>query len=82
MRGVMQAAMIPALKSACPFRNDASWKTVRPPLIETAEKEGQVITAKLDGLGFTMPGLKQAMAVAAESMSAAGTMTIRPLGWR
>ena len=31
-----------------------------------AEKAGKDMIAKLDKLGFTMPGLKQAMAVAAE----------------
>jgi 4-hydroxy-tetrahydrodipicolinate synthase len=39
---------------------------VRPPLVETDEKAGKDMIAKLDKLGFTMPGLKQAMAVAAE----------------
>ena len=39
---------------------------VRPPLVEIDEKTGKDMIAKLDKLGFTMPGLKQAMAVAAE----------------
>ena len=39
---------------------------VRPPLVETDAKVGQDMIDKLDKLGFTMPGLKQAMAVAAE----------------
>jgi len=39
---------------------------VRPPLVETDEKAGKDMIAKLDAAGFTMPGLKQAMAVAAE----------------
>ena len=38
----------------------------RTPLVETAEEQGKDMIAKLDKLGFTMPGLKQAMAVAAE----------------
>ena len=40
---------------------------VRPPLVETdAKAQGKDMIDKLDKLGFTMPGLKQAMAVAAE----------------
>ena len=39
---------------------------MRPPLIEIDDKTAQDMIAKLDKLGFTMPGLKQAMAVAAE----------------
>jgi len=35
-------------------------------LDEATQKAGKDMIAKLDKLGFTMPGLKQAMAVAAE----------------
>ena len=37
---------------------------MRPPLVEIDEKAGKEMIAKLDKLGFTMPGLAQAMAVA------------------
>ena len=36
------------------------------PLVEIDEKTGPDMIEKPDNFGFTMPGLKQAMAVAAE----------------
>ena len=68
VRGVMQGyVMIPALKYCIAhYGSDSHWMPVRPPLVETAEAAGKDMIAKLDKLGFTMPGLKQAMAVAAE----------------
>jgi 4-hydroxy-tetrahydrodipicolinate synthase len=68
VRGVMQGyVMIPGLKYCIAhYGADAAWTPVRPPLVETEEKAGREMIAKLDKLGFTMPGLKQAMAVAAE----------------
>jgi len=68
VRGVMQGyVMIPALKYCIAhYGRDAAWTPVRPPLVETAEAQGREMIAKLDKLGFTMPGLRQAMAVAAE----------------
>jgi len=68
VRGVMQTyVMIPGLKYCIAhYGADAAWGPVRPPLVETDEKSGKDMIAKLDKLGFTMPGLKQAMAVAAE----------------
>jgi 4-hydroxy-tetrahydrodipicolinate synthase len=45
---------------------DPQWSPVRPPLVEIDDKTGRDMIEKLDRLGFTMPGLKQAMAVAAE----------------
>lgn len=68
VRGVMQGyVMIPALKYCIAhYGSDSHWLPVRPPLVETAEAAGKDMIAKLDKLGFTMPGLKQAMAVAAE----------------
>jgi 4-hydroxy-tetrahydrodipicolinate synthase len=68
VRGVMQGyVMIPALKyCVAHYGSDSAWTPVRPPLVETDEKAGKDMIAKLDKLGFTMPGLKQAMAVAAE----------------
>jgi 4-hydroxy-tetrahydrodipicolinate synthase len=68
VRGVMQGyVMIPALKYVIAhYGADTAWTPVRPPLVETEEKVGKDMIAKLDKLGFTMPGLKQTMAVAAE----------------
>lgn len=68
VRGVMQGyVMIPALKYCIAhYGSDAAWTPVRPPLVETTAEAGKDMIAKLDKLGFTMPGLKQAMAVAAE----------------
>jgi 4-hydroxy-tetrahydrodipicolinate synthase len=68
VRGVMQGyVMIPALKYCIAhYGSDSAWTPVRPPLVEIDEKAGKDMIAKLDKLGFTMPGLKQAMAVAAE----------------
>jgi 4-hydroxy-tetrahydrodipicolinate synthase len=59
--------MIPALKFVIAhYGSDPRWNPVRPPLVEIDEKTGRDMIEKLDRLGFTMPGLKQAMAVAAE----------------
>jgi 4-hydroxy-tetrahydrodipicolinate synthase len=68
VRGVMQGyVMIPALKFVIAhYGSDPRWNPVRPPLVEIDEKTGRDMIEKLDRLGFTMPGLKQAMAVAAE----------------
>jgi 4-hydroxy-tetrahydrodipicolinate synthase len=68
VRGVMQGyVMIPALKYVIAhYGSDPHWNPVRPPLVEIDEKTGRDMIEKLDRLGFTMPGLKQAMAVAAE----------------
>ena len=68
VRGVMQGyVMIPALKYVIAhYGADPQWGPVRPPLVEIDEKTGRDMIEKLDKLGFTMPGLKQAMAVAAE----------------
>jgi 4-hydroxy-tetrahydrodipicolinate synthase len=68
VRGVMQGyVMIPALKYVIAhYGADAAWTPVRPPLVETEEQVGKDMITKLDKLGFTMPGLKQTIAVAAE----------------
>jgi 4-hydroxy-tetrahydrodipicolinate synthase len=59
--------MIPALKYVIAhYGSDPHWNPVRPPLVEIDDKTGRDMIEKLDKLGFTMPGLKQAMAVAAE----------------
>lgn len=51
--------MIPALKAAIAhFSGDAGWATVRPPLVKLTEEQGSALVQALDGIGFTMPGLK------------------------
>jgi 4-hydroxy-tetrahydrodipicolinate synthase len=51
--------MIPALKAAIAhYGGDASWATVRPPLVELTQLQTASLTADLDRAGFTMPGLK------------------------
>jgi 4-hydroxy-tetrahydrodipicolinate synthase len=68
VRGVMATyVMIPALKYVTAhYGADPAWRTVRPPMVETPDADGKAVVAKLDALGFTMPGLKQSMAKAAE----------------
>lgn len=68
VRGVMQGyVMIPAMKYLIAhFGADPAWNKVRPPLIEVSEEQGRDAVDKLTALGFTMPGLRQAMAQAAE----------------
>jgi 4-hydroxy-tetrahydrodipicolinate synthase len=51
--------MIPALKAAIAhYGGDASWATVRPPLVELTQAQQTSLVADLDKAGFTMPGLK------------------------
>ena len=51
--------MIPALKAAIAHHGgDASWATVRPPLVELTQAQQASLVADLDRAGFTMPGLK------------------------
>jgi 4-hydroxy-tetrahydrodipicolinate synthase len=68
VRGVMQGyVMIPAMKYAIAhYGADPDWNRVRPPLVEVTAEQGMDAVRKLDALGFTMPGLRQAMAQAAE----------------
>jgi 4-hydroxy-tetrahydrodipicolinate synthase len=67
VRGVMQGyVMIPAMKYVIAhYGADPAWNRVRPPLVEVTEAQGRAAVEKLEGLGFTMPGLRQAMAQAA-----------------
>ena len=52
--------MIPALKAAIAhYGGDASWATVRPPLVELTPQQKTSLAADLDQAGFTMPGLKK-----------------------
>jgi 4-hydroxy-tetrahydrodipicolinate synthase len=68
VRGVMQGyVMIPAMKYVIAHHGaDAAWNKVRPPLVEVTAEQGRAAVDKLEALGFTMPGLRQAMAQAAE----------------
>jgi 4-hydroxy-tetrahydrodipicolinate synthase len=51
--------MIPALKAAIAhYGGDASWATVRPPLVELTQAQQASLVADLDRARFTMPGLK------------------------
>jgi len=60
IRGIFaKYPMIPALKAAIAhYGGDASWSTVRPPLVELTPQEKTSLAADLDQAGFTMPGLK------------------------
>ena len=50
--------MIPALKSAVAhFSGEASWTTVRPPLVALSDNQKGELIASLNTLGFAMPGL-------------------------
>ena len=52
--------MIPALKAAVAhYGKDASWSTVRPPLVELTSAESTALISELDQAGFTMPGLAE-----------------------
>jgi len=60
IRGIFaRHPMIPALKAAIAhYGGDASWTTVRPPLVELTPQQKSSLVADLDTAGFTMPGLK------------------------
>jgi len=60
IRGIFaKYPMIPALKGAIAhYGGDASWATVRPPLVELTPAQKASLAADLDKAGFTMPGLK------------------------
>lgn len=58
---------IPALKAAIShYGNDPEWGPVRPPLDTTSAEKKAEMVVELDELGFTMPGLAEAYAAAAE----------------
>jgi len=51
--------MIPALKAAIAhYGGDASWTTVRPPLVELSAEQMSSLVHDLKDAGFTMPGLE------------------------
>ena len=52
--------MIPALKAAIAhYAGDASWTTVRPPLVDLVPEQAQALVTELDQRQFTMPGLRR-----------------------
>ena len=59
IRGVFSKfPMIPALKAAIAhYSRDASWGTVRPPLVALTPEQSTALIAELDDKHFTMPGL-------------------------
>jgi 4-hydroxy-tetrahydrodipicolinate synthase len=61
IRGIFaRHPMIPALKAAIAhYGGDASWATVRPPLVELTREQNASLAGELDKAGFTMPGLKR-----------------------
>jgi 4-hydroxy-tetrahydrodipicolinate synthase len=61
-----QYVMIPALKAVIAhFARDPEWATVRPPLVGLTAQQAQATVDNLLKLGFDMPGLAKAQAVAA-----------------
>jgi 4-hydroxy-tetrahydrodipicolinate synthase len=54
-----QFPMIPALKAiVANFGNDATWETIRPPLIGLSNDQKTSLIDELKARGFDMPGLK------------------------
>lgn len=63
---VQSVPMIPALKAIIAYYGeDAEFVTVRPPLIELSQEENAKLFAGLKERGFSMPGLREALAGAA-----------------
>jgi 4-hydroxy-tetrahydrodipicolinate synthase len=57
VRGIFaKYPMIPALKTAIAhYIDDASWTTVRPPLVELTADQKTSLVGELDGAGFSIP---------------------------
>lgn len=52
--------LIPAMKAATAhFSGQASWATLRPPLVELASARRQELIVALEKRDFAMPGLKE-----------------------
>jgi 4-hydroxy-tetrahydrodipicolinate synthase len=60
IRGIFaKFPMIPALKAAVAhWGGDASWATVRPPLVALTPEQSRALVTELDAKGFAMPGLR------------------------
>ena len=53
--------VIPALKAAIAhYTGDEGWATVRPPLVKLPAEQSQALISALEGIGFAMPGIKEA----------------------
>lgn len=51
-------SMIPAMKAAiAKYGKSASWKTVRPPLVELSAEQENALLNSLEAIGFKMPGI-------------------------
>jgi 4-hydroxy-tetrahydrodipicolinate synthase len=61
IRGIFASfPMIPALKAAVAhWSGQASWRTVRPPLVALTDEQSASLVSKLEAAKFTMPGLRQ-----------------------
>jgi len=68
VRGIFaRYPMIPALKAAIAhYGKDASWKKVRPPLVELTSEQNALLINELNEAGFTMPGLESELPVTGE----------------
>ncbi|MEM7424839.1 MAG: dihydrodipicolinate synthase family protein [Pseudomonadota bacterium] len=60
---ITEYAPIPALKATVAHHSgDSEWRFVRPPLVDLDPDTAGDVIARLDGIGFTMPGLSDALA--------------------
>jgi 4-hydroxy-tetrahydrodipicolinate synthase len=51
-------SMIAALKQAIAiYSDDPEWVRVRPPLVELATEQAELLAAELKAIGFAMPGI-------------------------
>jgi 4-hydroxy-tetrahydrodipicolinate synthase len=59
LRAIVQSfPMIPALKAiVARYSGDSAWRTVRPPLVALDDDQAGALYARLDDIGFDMPGL-------------------------
>jgi 4-hydroxy-tetrahydrodipicolinate synthase len=65
-KAVGQYIMIPGLKQVIAhYAHDPAWVTVRPPLTELTAAQAQQVIEALKRLGFTMPGIRGAVAESA-----------------
>lgn len=55
---MQQYPLLPALKTVIAhYANDPEWNRLRPPLVELDDASGAELLARLDVLGFSMPGI-------------------------
>jgi len=59
---VQNFPVIPALKSVVSrYGSDPEWLHLRPPLVELAERQQRDLIARLEAMGFKMPGLAESV---------------------